>query len=236
MRSLNLDQVKSQDYSRASTHKLWIASLHNQSLQKEQAEFSPAYVQLHNKKISRINIIANITQTYRNEASTYAALTLDDSSAQIRVKAWNEDIKKLGSIQPGDCILVIGKIREYNNEIYLTPEIIRKQHPDWFLARQYELLQLHGKPPTVKEDLADIDLAAQPAIQATEEKIQQPQSESKRQQLMLAISTLDQELGASITEVILASSLPESEAQAILKELLQEGEIFKLTADRVKIT
>lgn len=187
-----------------------------------------------NTKISRVNLISNVTQTYQNETATFAALTIDDCSAQIRVKAWNEDTKKLSNIQPGDCILVIGKLREYNDELYITPEILRKQHPDWFLVRQYELLQMYGKPEPVQEELSELDLAQPPTLQVTEEKIQQ--SESKRQQVTTAISTLDQELGASIADVILASRLPESEALNIIKELLQEGEIFKLTADRVKIT
>ena len=234
MRSLNLDQAKSQDYSRATAYKLWIASLHNQSVLKEQAEFSPAYIQLLNKKVSRVNIIAIATQAYHNENSTYAAITLDDSSAQIRVKTWNEDTKKLLNIQPGECVLVIGKVREYNNELYLTPEILRKLPPDEFLIRQHELLQMHGKPQPVQEEFSELDAAEPATLRVVEEKVQQ--TDSKRQMLLNAISSLDKELGASIAEVILASRLPESEALNIIKELLQEGEIFKLTPERVKLT
>ncbi|HLC58005.1 MAG TPA: OB-fold nucleic acid binding domain-containing protein [Candidatus Nanoarchaeia archaeon] len=218
---------------RSTAYILWLSALNNKEFIKQQAEFTPNYLLLESRKISRINTIATITQKNQKEDSSFASITLDDGSAQIRAKAWHEDTKILEDIKLGDVALVIGKLKEYNDELYIAPEIVNKQHPNLLYLRQLNLLQEQGSPQQVQQDLADFDPLD--ASQVKEEKVSSF-TESKRQKLMNAISHLDTELGASLTEVIQASGLEEQEAQAILKELLQEGEIFKISPDRIKIT
>ena len=218
---------------RSTAYILWLSALNNKEFIKQQAEFTPNYLLLESRKISRINTIATITQKNQKEDSSFASITLDDGSAQIRAKAWHEDTKILEDIKLGDVALVIGKLKEYNDELYIAPEIVNKQHPNLLYLRQLNLLQEQGSPQQVQQDLADFDPLD--ASQVKEEKVSSF-TESKRQKLMNAISHLDTELGASLTEVIQASGLEEQEAQAILKELLQEGEIFKISQDRIKIT
>lgn len=98
------------------------------------------FVEINNKQIIRVNIIANITDKFVQEGEKkYASLTLDDASGQIRLKTFGEDISKFSQFAQGDTILVIGFLRLWNNEIYITPEIIKKKDPAFLLIRKFEI-------------------------------------------------------------------------------------------------
>ncbi len=75
----------------------------------------------------------------------YAYLVIDDGTETIRIKAWGVDINqlKIPDLNIGDNIDVIGKVREYNEEIFIMPEIIHMiKDPNWELLRELEKLKL----------------------------------------------------------------------------------------------
>lgn len=98
------------------------------------------FVEIGEKKIVRVNIIANIIDKFVQEGEKkYGSITLDDASGQIRVKTFGEDIEKFISLSQGDTVMIIGFLRYWGNEIYLTPEIIKKKDPAFLLVRKLEL-------------------------------------------------------------------------------------------------
>ncbi len=97
-------------------------------------------IDINNKNIVRVNLIANITDKYIQDGEKkYASITLDDSTGQIRIKTFGEDIEKLSPLSQGDTVMIIGLVRSWNNEIYITPEIIKKKDPSFLLLRKLEL-------------------------------------------------------------------------------------------------
>ncbi len=95
---------------------------------------------LGDRQISRANIIANIVDKFIQEGEKkFASLTLDDASGQIKVKAFGDDIERFEAFNQGDTVLVIGLVRVWNNEIYLTPDIIKKKEPSYLLLRKFEV-------------------------------------------------------------------------------------------------
>ena len=98
------------------------------------------FLELNNKNVVRVNIIANIVDKFIQEGEKkYASITLDDATGQIRVKTFGEDISKFSSLNQGDTILLIGLLRYWNNEVYISPEIIKKKDPAFLLIRKLEL-------------------------------------------------------------------------------------------------
>jgi len=88
------------------------------------------HVEFGNKKIVRVNVIANVVDKYQSEGETrFANITLDDGSGQIRARVFGEDISKFNELSQGDTIVIIGLLRFWSNEVYLTPEIIKKKDP-----------------------------------------------------------------------------------------------------------
>ncbi len=97
-------------------------------------------LEFNEKQIVRINLIANITDKYVQEGEKkFGSITLDDASGQIKAKVFGEDLEKLSSLQQGDTVIVIGLLRSWNNEIYITPEIIKKKDPSYLLLRKLEI-------------------------------------------------------------------------------------------------
>jgi len=98
------------------------------------------FVELGDKKVVRINLIANAVDKYFNDGEKkYASVTVDDASGQIKIKTFGEDIQILKDINPGDTLQIIGTIREYNSELYLLPEIVKKVDTKWLLVRKLEI-------------------------------------------------------------------------------------------------
>lgn len=98
------------------------------------------FLELGDKKIVRVNIIANVIEKYESEGeSKFLSFTIDDASGQIRIKSFKEDSEKFRVINQGDTVLVVGILRVYNNEMYIAPEIIKTYDPRYLLVRKLEL-------------------------------------------------------------------------------------------------
>jgi len=98
------------------------------------------FLELGNKQIIRVNTVANVIEKYNSEGERkYLSFTIDDASGQIRIKTFGIDVNRFQNIEQGHTIVVIGVLRYWNNEIYISPEIIKIQDPKYLLVRKLEL-------------------------------------------------------------------------------------------------
>lgn len=98
------------------------------------------YLTCGEKQVSRVNLIANVVDKYIQEGEKkFGSLTLDDGTGQIKMKLFGDDVDKLQVFEQGDTILTIGLLRHWNNEIYITPEILKKKELNFLLARKLEI-------------------------------------------------------------------------------------------------
>lgn len=118
---------------RRTAYKFWIKDIINSTtITKEGTHF----FEIRGRETARTNVIATVVDKQTNTDNTFSTITLDDGTETIRVKTWKEDTKKLEDINIGDQVMVIGRIRVYNDEIFITPEIAKKQEPEWLLVRK----------------------------------------------------------------------------------------------------
>jgi len=98
------------------------------------------FLELGNKNIVRTNIIGNIVDKYESEGEKkYIFFTLDDGSGQIKLKSFGDDVEKFKGVGHGQTVIVIGVLRNFNNETYIAPEIIKEAEPKYLLVRKLEL-------------------------------------------------------------------------------------------------
>ena len=206
--------------NRLVAYKLWLSYLNENNFVARTGEFESNYVTLNDKQVSRINVIANVVNKYENEDKTYKAITVDDSSSQIRLKTWREDTKILDNINPGDIVLVIGKVKKYNDEIYVLPEIVKKVNANEELLRKLELIKEYGIP---KEKL-NLD---EPETKIEYEEINFS-SNDLRNKLLSLIEKYEENLGVTLEEIKLQLHYKIEEINKILEELLKEGEIYQV--------
>ena len=92
------------------------------------------------KKVVRVNVLANCVDKFVTDGEKkYASLTIDDASGQIRLKAFGDDVGMIADFVPGDTLQIVGNVREWNSELYILPEVVKKVDPRWLLVRKLEI-------------------------------------------------------------------------------------------------
>jgi len=173
------------------------------------------HIELGNKKILRINLIANIIDKFESEGETkFASITLDDGSGQIRARVFGEDLNKFKDLILGDSVLIIGLLRSFNQEIYIMPEIIKKKDSKYLLVRKLEIEKTIPKQPTTE---------------------QKQEVKALREEVINLIKQAETNEGIDKEEIInkLKENNPSLISQEIQK-LLEEGIIYEPRPGRVR--
>jgi RPA family protein len=110
------------------------------------------HIELGDKKIQRVNIVANVIDKFESEGeSKFASITLDDGSGQIKARVFGEDLNKFQDLIQGDTLIIIGVLRSFNQELYILPEIVKKQDPKYLLVRKLEIEKSTPKPLSTEQ-------------------------------------------------------------------------------------
>ncbi len=212
--------------TRQTAYKLWIKDMVNGEFVKSSGNFDPNYINTRDLKVSRVNIIATVI--YKIDDENYSSMVLEDSSGNIRVKEWSK-LELLKDINIGDLVLIIGKPRQFNNEIYITPEIIKKlDNLNWLKVRELELTKIYGKQ--IKKQISLDEKSLQEI-----DKIEEITILNNRQRILKMIENLSNEDGVSYLDIMNNLGLDKEESQFIIEELLKEGEIFEVSEGKLKI-
>ncbi len=217
---------------RNTAYKLWISDLLNANLASNNG--SSNFFKIHNKDVHRVNFVANVVFKFDSVDKNYGSITIDDGSGSIRLKAWREDTALFDNVKVGDMVLIIGRPRSFNNEIYINPELIRVLNdPNWELVRKLELLKEYGSPSKVSEELDAPDELSyslpKPAVQqaVVEEEVLEDVSETLRQKVLSVIESNSGDKGLEVSSLIKISGLDEKQVESTVNDLLAEGEIFE---------
>lgn len=182
-------------------------------------------LEIDNKKITRVNIIVTVIDKFLSEGEKkYAALTVDDASGQIRIKAFGEDIEKIKMVEIGDTILVIGNIRYFNNELYILPEILKQVDSKWLVARKLELEKTKPeKKQTVETEKISLD----------EKQQNTKDSDSLRKQIIELLRKNEE--GMDVDKIIMDFDVPVSEINNIITKMLEDAEIYEPKPGRIRL-
>lgn len=142
-------------FKRATAYKLRIGDIFKGKKILDGERFN--FLELGDKQIIRVNIVANIVEKYSSSEKAYISLTIDDASGQIRIKIFGEDVAKFTDVNQGDSVMIVGLLRNYNDELYITPEIIKKQDPRYLLVRKLEFEKSQNKELNSQELVALAD-------------------------------------------------------------------------------
>ena len=177
-----------------------------------------AFLELGDKKIVRVNIIGNIVDRYESEGEKkYIFLTLDDGSGQIKLKTFGDEAIRFKAVVQGQTVSVIGVLRNWNNETYIAPEIIREQDPKYLLIRKLEM----GKERTVSP-------RAEPSVG-------KEQAMAIKDKLLELIKNSEEIGGIENSEILKKiSSVSPTIINQEIQRLLEEGIIFEPRPGKVR--
>lgn len=192
------------------------------------------------EKIYRLNALGIILG--KEKQGEIQNFYLDDGTGKIILRSF-EPNPKLDSLQVGDTILVLGKLRVYNQEKYISPEIIKKIDPLWLKVRSLELKELFSEKKEIKIEMEKVgskEVISDKESSEEEELIEEDEIvvEEKVEMLPLEkvkhlIKEMDQGSGVLIEELI--SKSPLNETEQIIEKMLEKGEIFQNLPGRIKV-
>ncbi len=167
------------------------------------------------ENISRARVMATIVGKFISEDKAFGNLTLDDSTDTIRAKTW-DNIKIVADSEIGNIVDVIGKVRIYNGEVYLVPEIIRKiDDPNMEVLRQLELVKKYGVS----------------VFKKSEDKSPVEAIDVKKQILTMFSESSD---GLSYSEILEKIKAPKTEIEKIIDDLLLGGLCYESSPGIIK--
>jgi len=205
------------------------------------------------RRLSRVRILATVVAKFTSQDKKFASITLDDGTETIRAKAFGSFT--FDSLKIGDIIDVIGKLKQYNDEIYVTPEIVMPADANWELLRELEIKRAarewDRKRAMIKayqkqtSDLSELkNLAAEFGVSAEEvESIVEAQEfgddvkldkEDVKEKVLELIATCDQGEGCDYSELIERAGMDESALDETVQELLGEGSCFEPRPGKIK--
>lgn len=216
--------------------------------------FESSYVLTKNsRKISRVRILGLVVDKFVSEDGNYATITLDDGSETMRAKAFI-NIKIFDPVVKGQLVDLFGKLREYEGEIYIMPEIIRQVEPNFETLRKLELKKISKEQEEkikklkelqkeatdlaelkilTKEFMSDEDVEAILEGQSATEEGSLETSEAKNKILDL-IEKLDAGQGADYQQILAQSALKENTVDITIQDLLESGVCFEPRPGKIK--
>jgi uncharacterized protein len=170
------------------------------------------FVEIGEKRIVRVNILANCIDKFVQEGEKkFASLTIDDASGQIRLKSFGEDIEPLKGFSQGDTLQIIGTVREWNGELYIIPEVIKKVDPRWLLVRKLEIQNSRKDIPEGSEG-----------------------DSSLKDSIMQKIKDAEADGGIDVDTIIMEIESSPDSINVEIKRLLEEGLVYEPRPGRLR--
>ena len=202
------------------------------------------------RRLQRVWITGTILSKYASNDKNFSSITIDDGTANIRVKAFDSNF--FDKYQEADKVEVVGKIKKYNDEVYINPDSAWKMNSDAAALREREItasaeawkkkvdsVMEYQKAAATDEELrsacteAGIDESELQAIMEAHEIIESAM-QKKKDQILQTIEKLDSGDGCDYAVLIENANMPESELDEIVDRLLDEGSCFEPRAGKIK--
>ena len=170
------------------------------------------FLELGDKKVVRVNLLANCVDKFVQEGEkSFASLTVDDASGQLKLKVFGEDIERVKHIMQGDTLQIIGNMREWNGEIYMIPEVVKKTDARWLLVRKLEIAKM-------KEDLP----------------VETSGDNSLKNQILDKIKGAESEGGIDREVLVMDVEAGADKVEVEVKKLLEEGLVYEPRPGRLR--
>jgi RPA family protein len=177
-------------------------------------------------RVSRINIIGTIIEKDQQ------GVTIDDGTGKIEVRSF-EPFEAFDRLSPGECVILIGKVRKFNEEIYISPEICKKIDPKWANWKREELertkkLFAEGK---IVQEIKKEEVKFESGNEINEE-IEVQKEASLFEKLLEYIEKQDN--GDGVTKAMITNGFDEP-IDDVIRTLIMEGDIFEIKPDTFKV-
>ncbi len=194
---------------------------------QESEQDPPCLITTKGNRLYRVNVMGIVLKKEMRGAIT--SFLIDDGSGQILVRSFeeNESVRKL---EVGSAVSVIGRMRQYNQEKYLSPEIVKIVEKGWLKVRSLELLKDRIISGTEKKKEEADDVSEE---ELEEGEIPRAEMLLPIEKIVKLIKELDLGEGVPIEEAI--AKCPVTDAEKWIEKMLESGDIFQNLPGKIKV-
>jgi len=204
------------------------------------------------EKISRVNVIGSVTDVFLSENGNYGSVTVDDGTATVRAKVFGDGVVLIKDVAAGNLVLVIGKVKEYNGEIYVNAEIVRRiEDPNYENLRKLEILKrLKEKKKMVEEirglvdQMSDEELNEharkkygldEESLRVVRENLKVVKEIDYKPRILEMIKSMDKGDGVEVSKIFEVVDLPEKLVENAINELSESGALYEPRVGILKV-
>ncbi len=244
------------DQQRRQTAKLADFEQLNSGNYFQREGFEPNFLLTPNgRRLSRARVVGTLVDSFINDDETYGSLTLDDGKDTLQIKFFSE-IDQMREFEVGQILEVVGKVREYQGQIYLDGETLVAVNPEKEMLHQLRLVktmeewaQIHETVKQLKEsgkehediekEMAgtlnedEVDSLLQSFNEAFSSENQGEMANIERE-VLDAIKELDSGEGADYSDILDEVDEPEEKLESTVNSLLSEGTCYEPKPGKIK--
>lgn len=207
------------------------------------------------RKLSRARLVATVVDTFINDDETYGSITLDDGKDTTQVKFFNE-LDRMSEFETGDIVEVVGKVREYQGQVYLDAEVLKEAGLEKELLHQLRYKKTMEEWSQVRETVRQLedsgkdqeDIEKEMAGQLDEDEVDAllqsfgedfgstgaPDIENLERDVLDAVEKLDEGEGADYSDIVEEIDEPEDKLEDTINSLLSDGTCYEPKPGKIK--
>lgn len=238
------------------TAKLATAEELNSGKYFQKEGFTPNYLLTpKGRRFSRARIVGTVVDTFINDDETYGSITVDDGTDTTQLKFFNE-LDAMEEFEEGDIVEAVGKVREYQGQIYMNAEILnnqevekellhelrhRKEQEEWSQIREtVKQLKDSGKTQDeIEKEMAgkldedEIDSLLQ-SFGEQFDSAGDEERENLERDVIEAVEDLDEDDGADYGDIAEKVDAPEDQLEDTINSLLSDGTFYEPQPGKLK--
>ncbi len=238
--------METTDFTRQTAVKINIASI-KQANFVEDKEYGLNSIMTNYGRLYRVNVIGILISKNIEESS----FLLDDGTGTIPVNfnfSNEKDILKFQNINQGNCVMIIGKPRKYNDMPYILPEIIKEfDNMKWMKLRKLELETQDKENFKVNKDEEtsshqqnnNIEQVTSNIEKNSNNTIKSEKEEEIKDTYEIVHSIIDsRDNGDGVNFDFIVRELEKmnvNRSETVVKKLLERGELFEITPGMIKL-
>lgn len=223
----------------------------------EKEGFTPNYLLTpEGRRLSRARVVATIVDRYVNDEETYGSMTLDDGSDTVQIKFFNE-LEMMEEFEVGDIVEAVGKVREYQGQIYMNAELLVKRSVENELLHRLRHRMTHEEWQTIRDtvqqmkesDHSQDDIEKEMAGKLDEEEVDallqsfgesfdsseiEGDKENLEREVIEAVEKLDEGEGASYGGIGEEVDADEDKLEETINSLLSDGTFYEPEPGKLK--
>jgi len=219
--------------------------------------FEPNFLLLpEGRRISRARAVGTVVDTFINDDETYGSLTIDDGNDTTQIKFFSE-LELMEDFETGAVIEVVGKVREYQGQIYLDGEVLREVEPEKELLHQLRMAKRKEEWDQIRETVKQLeesgksheDIENEMAGKLNENEVDallqsfnanfssaesEEDMENIEREVLDAVQELDEGEGADYSDILDMIDEPEDVLEDTVNSLLSEGTCYEPKPGKIK--